>query len=257
MKKEVQIFLTAIMFFTRIPVGKNLPYHEGMLQQSARYFSWVGIIVGGFSACIFWLASYIFSTNLAIAFSMLASILLTGAFHEDGFADSCDAFGGGWNKEKILTIMKDSRLGTYGVIGLIGIITIKFLLLQSIQSLIHLPFFIASIIAAHSISRCMAVFTMQQLTYVQDIDSSKSKPLANRKLSWNEMFIALIGAFIPCVFLPTIFLLSIPLMIVVQYLAGFYFKKWIGGYTGDCLGATQQICEITFYIGILILLKFT
>jgi len=256
MKQEFRIFLTAVMFFTRIPVGKNLPYSENMLQQSARYFSWVGLLVGAFSAMIYWLSIDVFSTNLCIAFSILASILLTGAFHEDGFADCCDAFGGGWTKEKILTIMKDSRLGTYGVVGLIGIIGFKFLLLQSLQLTSSTLQLLTIIITAHSFSRLMAVFTMQQLQYVQDIDSSKSKPLANRKLSVLELTIAISGSFIGFLALPLIFTVTIPFVVITQYLAGLYFKKWIGGYTGDCLGATQQICEIVFYVAIIAITKF-
>ncbi len=99
---QIQVFLTAVMFFTRIPVPKNIDHSRYMLQRSARYFSWVGILVGAIGAVIFFLAAKIFSPALSIAFSMLATILTTGAFHEDGFADCCDAFGGGWTKEKIL-----------------------------------------------------------------------------------------------------------------------------------------------------------
>ncbi len=241
------------MFFTRIPVPKDLPYSTKTLQKSARYFSWIGILVGAVSAIVLFSFQFVFSSNLSIAFSMLSSILLTGAFHEDGFADSCDAFGGGYTKEKILTIMKDSRLGTYGVIGLIGVLGFKFLLLQQLFNTLSLHNILIVLIAAHATSRLMAVAVMQQYQYVQDIDASKSKPLANRKLTFVELSISILGALVVFCFLPFIFLLSFVSITIVTIFCGIFFKKWIGGYTGDCLGAVQQLTEITFYISCLLI----
>ena len=122
MKKEVHYFLTAILFFTRIPCPKWVDHSSEMLNKSNRYFSLVGILVGSIAALVYYLATFIFTLEVAIILSMVASVWTTGAFHEDGFADTCDGFGGGWTKEKILLIMKDSRLGTYGVIGLFAIL---------------------------------------------------------------------------------------------------------------------------------------
>lgn len=256
MKKEINIFLTALMFFTRIPVPPNIDHSHDMLQKAARYFSWVGLLVGAIGGCVFLLSSYAFSPALSLAFSMLATILTTGAFHEDGFADCCDAFGGGWTKSKILAIMKDSRLGTYGVVGLIVILGFKFLLIMELFGYQQPQKIALFMIAGHSISRIMAVSIMQQYEYVQDIDTSKSKPLADRKLTSKELTIAIIGSLITFVFLPPIFLITWIPVIFVRWYAGRYFKKWIGGYTGDCLGATQQICENTFYISVLLISKY-
>lgn len=250
---QLAVFFTALMFFTRIPVPKNIDHSRGMLQRSARYFSWVGILVGAIGAIVYFACAGFLSPSIAIAGSMLATILTTGAFHEDGFADCCDAFGGGWTKEKILTIMKDSRLGTYGVTGLIGILTFKFLFLQELAGKTDPKSVAIIIIAAHSISRLMSVSIMQFYSYVQDIDVSKSKPLADRKLTATEIMIALTGALIPFVFLPYRYCLAFLPTILACYLAGNYFKKWIGGYTGDCLGATQQITEIIFYLSVLLI----
>ncbi|MBC7651786.1 MAG: adenosylcobinamide-GDP ribazoletransferase [Deinococcales bacterium] len=255
MSLELTIFFTALMFLTRIPVPKNINHSSALLQKSARYFTWVGLLVGGIGCLVFFLSQQLFSTALCIAFSMLATILATGAFHEDGFADSCDAFGGGWAKENILTIMKDSRLGTYGVVGLIGILGFKFLLLQQLLTLINFSQFFSVMLAAHALSRLMAVAIMQQYQYVQDKDNSKSKPLANRKLTPAELIILVLGCLPPLLFLPPIFSLAILLMLIVMFFAGHYFFKWIGGYTGDCLGATQQVTELAFYAGIIIILK--
>lgn len=255
-KDQLAVFLTALMFFTRIPVPRNIDHSNTLLQRSARYFSWVGLLIGCIAAIVFLLSSQLLSPALAILFSMLAGILTTGAFHEDGFADCCDAFGGGWTKEKILLIMKDSRLGTFGVIGLTGILSFKFLLLGELFNKTSLTGMSLLMIAAHSSSRLMAVFIMQQYDYVQDIDLSKSKPLANRKLTTVEMTIAILGTVIPFLFLAPVYSLAIFPMLVVCRLAGQYFKKWIGGYTGDCLGATQQLTELFFYLGILLITQY-
>ena len=118
------------MFLTRIRVPKNIDHSPEYLQQAPRYFPVVGWIVGALSALVFLIFSRYISTDIGILAAMITGILVTGAFHEDGFADVCDGFGGGWTREKILLIMKDSRIGAYGAIGLIAILGSKFLLLE-------------------------------------------------------------------------------------------------------------------------------
>ena len=252
MKKELQIFLTAIMFFTRIPCPKWVNHNAEYLKKSSKYFSLVGIIVGCIGAFVFYGASFLFSTEIAIILSMTATIYVTGAFHEDGFADVCDAFGGGWTKEKILLIMKDSRLGTYGVIGLILILTVKFLALKEIP--IHIiPL---TIIAGHSVSRFIATTLIFTHPYVRDTDDSKAKPAA-KSITLSMVFISAIFGILPLVLFktPLIFLTLIPCYLAKAYL-GKKFKKWLGGQTGDCAGAVQQLSEVVFYLSALALWTF-
>jgi adenosylcobinamide-GDP ribazoletransferase len=128
MKKEIRIFFTALMYFTRIPVPKGIDHDPAWLQKAPKYFPLVGIVVGFGCALIFIVFARFASFGIGIIASMTAGLLITGAFHEDGFADVCDGFGGGWTKEKILLIMKDSRIGAFGAIGLIAILGSKFLL---------------------------------------------------------------------------------------------------------------------------------
>ena len=189
-------------------------------------------------------------------------MLLTGAFHEDGFADTCDAFGGGWTRQKILDIMKDSRLGTYGVMGLILLMTLKMALLYEFANINQftilsvLLFFIAS----HAVSRFNASTIVFTHEYARDSNDSKAKPVAEQT-SFINLLVGLIWTIIPVVFLAytvnnywTI-LIFVPTFLAKYFLAG-YFKKWIGGYTGDCLGATQQVAEIFSYLYIILLWKF-
>lgn len=252
MKKEIQIFLTAIMFFTRIPCPKWVDHSPEFLQKSAKYFSLVGIIVGSIGAIVFYGFSFLFSTEISLLLSMLSTIYVTGAFHEDGFADVCDGFGGGWTKEKILLIMKDSRLGTYGVSGLILILAIKFSALREIPIYL-IPL---TIISGHSVSRFIATTLIYTHPYVRDTDDSKAKPAA-KSITINMVIVSAIFGLAPLFFFktPLIFLTIIPCYLAKVYL-GAKFKKWIGGQTGDCAGAVQQLCEVVFYLSVITLWKF-
>ncbi|MDD7884891.1 adenosylcobinamide-GDP ribazoletransferase [Flavivirga sp. 57AJ16] len=252
MRKELQIFLTAILFFTRIPCPKWVDHNPEYLSKSAKYFSLVGIIVGGVSAAVFYGFSFILSTEIALLLSMVASIYTTGAFHEDGFADVCDGFGGGWTKEKILLIMKDSRLGTYGVIGLILILTVKFFALRDMP----LPFIPITIIVGHSLSRFIATTLIYTHPYVRDTKDSKAKPAA-KSITTGMLLISAVFGIAPILFFnkPLMFISIIPCYLAKVYL-GTKFKKWLGGQTGDCAGAVQQLCEVVFYLSVIALWKF-
>jgi adenosylcobinamide-GDP ribazoletransferase len=110
-KKEVHTFFAALLFFTRIPCPKNIEVSKEHFEKCSKYLPLIGWIVCGFSAFVYFGSSFILPQSIAILFSMLFSVLLTRGLHEDGLADVCDGFGGGWNKEKILSIMKDSATG--------------------------------------------------------------------------------------------------------------------------------------------------
>lgn len=251
MKKEITIFFTAMLFFTRIPCPKWIDHSSGNMQKSTKYFSLVGIIVGFFGALTYWSSSYILPQNIAILLSYIATIWITGAFHEDGFADVCDGFGGGWTKDKILAIMKDSLVGTYGIVGLICLFTLKFFTLSEINSQLLIV-----LIAGHSVSRCIASFILYLYPYARTDESSKSKAVASSfKLSY--LIVNIIIGILPLLFFKTywVFLALIP-PFLAMLLLGRFFNKWIGGQTGDCVGATQQISEVVFYLSLLGLWKF-
>ncbi|MFL1897345.1 adenosylcobinamide-GDP ribazoletransferase [Aquimarina sp. 2-A2] len=252
MKTQLHIFLTAVMFFTRIPCPKWVDHHPDYLKKSSRYFSLVGILVGAIGAIVFIGASFLFSTEIALLISMFSTIYATGAFHEDGFADVCDGFGGGWTKEKILLIMKDSRLGTYGTIGILLILAIKFSALRELPS-DQIPLLL---IAGHSLSRFIATTLIFTHPYVRDTDDSKAKPAA-KSMSANMLLISAVFGILPLLFFNQlwIFTVILPMYLSKMFLAA-KFKKWIGGQTGDCAGAVQQLSEVVFYLSVLVLWKF-
>jgi adenosylcobinamide-GDP ribazoletransferase len=264
MKKQLHIFFTALMFYTRIPCPKNIDHNPDYLNKASRYFPLIGWIVGGISFLAFYGASFLVSASAAIIIGMIAGILTTGAFHEDGFADVCDGFGGGWTKEKILLIMKDSAIGAYGAIGVVLLFLLKFQLLSELvtietitnqQSVLNILLFF---IAGHSISRLAAISIVFTHEYSREDATSKSKPIA-KSFSWKEVlgsfFFGLLPLLVLSYFQYQLLLVVIPVFLARYFLAR-YFQKWIDGYTGDCLGATQQVCEVIFYLSVIAIWKF-
>jgi adenosylcobinamide-GDP ribazoletransferase len=244
MRRELELFFTALGFFTRIPVPRWVPYSSERLNHASRYFPAAGWVVGGVCAALTYACSEIWPWPVALLVGMAASLLLTGAFHEDGLADSADGLGGGWEKAQVLTIMKDSRLGTYGAVALVTALAAKFATLHAMGA--HGA--ALALLAAHPFSRLCAVSLISAMDYVRDDVGAKAKPLAER-MSRGELLIAAVFGFLPL-------LLVGPRPAIAALVAGFvltiawarYLKRRIGGYTGDCLGAAQQIAEIGCYL---------
>lgn len=240
-KQQLELLFIAIAFFTRIPVPNNLDFSQQKLNQASRYFSLVGWLVGGICAMLYFILSSLLPNDIAILGSMLVSVLLTGSFHEDGLADTCDGFGGGWEKQQKLSIMKDSRLGTYGVVAIWMVLTFKYMTLVQIESVV------ISLLVAHVLSRALATAMIFNLPYVSDEETSKVKPLAEL-LSAKELFTNLgIAALSLLLVLEMIFPLLIALVVIYFTLRTLYLKQ-IGGFTGDTLGAAQQISEVGIYL---------
>ncbi|MDQ5905436.1 MAG: adenosylcobinamide-GDP ribazoletransferase [Pseudomonadota bacterium] len=243
--RELEYFFGAVRFFTRLPVPGWVGHSAEALNHSARYFTLVGLIVGLIGALVFALTSFFFPKTLAVLLAMAATILITGAFHEDGWADMVDGFGGGWTRERTLEIMKDSRIGSYGAIALVLLLLAKFMALVELDMLLIAP----ALIAGHALSRLCATSVMHFLDYARD--EGKAKPLATR-ISLGELAVAGFFGLIALVLLPP---LSVITGVLLAAAATAYltrkFHRRLGGYTGDCLGATQQLAEVAFYLGLL------
>jgi len=252
LQQEAANFFAAVRFFTRLPVPAWVGHSSDQLNRAARWFPAVGILVGAIGASITLAAAALWPPQIAVLLGMAATLVATGAFHEDGLADSIDGFGGGWTRADVLAIMKDSRIGSYGAIGIGLALLLKFSLLSALLGAVPpAPTFVAVLIAGHSVSRFAAVTLIGFLDYARDDDSSKSKPLATR-MGAGELALAALCGLAPCLFLPLPqTAVAIGLATLVTLLAARYFVKRIGGYTGDCLGATQQLAEIAFYLGLL------
>ena len=256
MKQQIRLFFTALLFYTRIPCPSWVDHSEESLNEATKYFPLIGWIVGGASGMLIYLSTFILPVEIAVIIGMATGILITGAFHEDGFADVCDGFGGGWTREKILSIMKDSLLGTFGVVGLILILAIKFYSLRELAIRTEGVEIIFISILAHSLSRGTSLLMIYTDSYTRDTNDSKVKPIA-KQMKTGDFLFGTIVAVIPLMFFELYFFsgVIVALLLLKTYLS-YYFKKWIGGYTGDCLGAAQQIAEILIYLFIIIQWSF-
>lgn len=256
LKYQWYLWLLALSFFTRIPV--KLPTHlsnemlRGMLHHASRYFALVGFVIGLSSAAVYFFAQIIFPEHISIIMTMAFGLLLTGAFHEDGWADVWDGFGGGWSLEQKLNIMKDSRLGTYGASALFFILLIKFFSLYELADYSNgLP--IIALVVAHTLSRVVATSLIADMPYVAEDATSKVKPLA-QQLSANGLLCLLAtGLVVALLCLPWVVVVKLSIVLLItRSLIKLWFNKQLGGYTGDCLGAAQQLTEVVIYLSFIV-----
>jgi adenosylcobinamide-GDP ribazoletransferase len=247
-QREVRVFWTAVGYFTRVPVPRWVGYDAVWLQATPRYFPVVGALVGGVGAAVWWAAARVLPGPIAILLSMAATILLTGAFHEDGFADVCDGFGGGWEKSQVLAIMKDSRVGAFGAIGVTLMLGLK------AATLVYVPgnYVAGALIAGHAMSRWAAATMLLTHVYAREDAMTKAKPIATR-LGAGALLVATIFGLAPLALLPLRCVWALLPLGLVRWVMARWFVRRIGGYTGDCLGALQQVGEVVFYLTIVAL----
>jgi len=249
--RELRLFFIALQFLTRVPVPRGVGFEPDWLNRSARHFPAVGLCVGAVSAGVLVLAGLVFPPAVAVGLAMAASVLLTGGFHEDGFADTCDALGGAVGRERALAIMKDSRIGAYGAIGLVLMLGLKAATLVSLPLVAAVP----ALLLAHTASRAAAVMLMRVLPYAGDVVQAKAKPMAQR-IGTSEMLVALTWVALVSAALACYAPLQAPaaLAALVLGLVGTvgcarWLRRRLGGYTGDALGATQQLTELLMLLG--------
>jgi adenosylcobinamide-GDP ribazoletransferase len=259
----IRHFLIAIQFFTRIPIDGRLAHWVGfspaMLRASAAHFPGVGWVIGGLTALVFWGLVQVLPVQpaapwLAAVLSTAFSVWLTGAFHEDGLADTADGLGGSVSRERALDIMKDSRIGSYGAIALVLALITKVLLLGLLVQAAGAQQAAWALFAAHVSSRLMPLFVIRTLPHVGDTAQSKSKPLAESistagllaGLAWWAAAMALVGWMAPGMpWLPAVMGALVGLAWMWRLL-----QQRLQGFTGDGLGATQQLSELLFYLGL-------
>ena len=248
---QLRLFFIALQFFTRIQIPRWVGFEERWLQHASRYFPAVGIVVALVTALVYIIASLLWTQSIAVLLSTIAGIYLTGAFHEDGFADTCDGFGGGLTSERVLEIMKDSRIGAYGAIGIGLMLALKWMVLSSLPS----PAVVAALLIAHPVSRLAAISLVWRMDYAKA--NGRAKPMG-QEMSSGEFCIATVTTLLPIAILcltGLMPLLAVIAGILFAALASFWlarlFQRRIAGYTGDCLGAVQQTAEVAFYLGVL------
>ncbi len=254
-------YLLAVQFFTRIPITGRLAgwvgFSPAMLRASAAHLPGVGWIAAGVAAGVYAALHLALAPNplgpaVAAVFCTVATVLLTGGFHEDGLADVADGLGGSHDRERALDIMKDSRVGAFGAMALVLALLAKVSLLAALGA--HsLAAALAALVGGHVLSRLWPLFIVRSLPHVGDTARSKSKPLADQitpgalvvAMLWCLAPLALAGQWGSTASLAAAFTLSA----LAAAWMGRWFARRLQGFTGDCLGATQQIGEIGFYLG--------
>ena len=243
---EIRLLLTAVQYFTRIRVPAWVGHAQEQLAGAVRYFPVVGLIVGASGAATLWLAAQVLPAPLPAILATVVTVLMTGAIHEDGLADTCDGLGGGATRERALEIMKDPRIGVFGALALILMLLLKIATL----SLMPLWAAMAALVAAHAFSRFCAVLVIFAGRYVGSADRSRSAPVVERVKIGDVIIAALFG--LPALALcgPRVIGAIAVALVLVAVLWRWCVQR-IGGYTGDTLGATQQVAEMGCYVALL------
>jgi adenosylcobinamide-GDP ribazoletransferase len=250
---ELRLMFVALQFFTRLPMPAWVGWQEAWLNQCARYFPLIGSFVGLAGGLALWLFAQVWPLPLAVVLATVFTLVMTGAFHEDGLADTFDGLGGHVSRERALEIMKDSRLGTYGAVALGLVLAAKVLALSSLGTAFEAA---VAMLVAHTGSRAVSVALIGSLPYAGDPEAAKAKPLAQQ-----------VGA--PSVVLALLWALGVAAFVAWQgwldpravfcavsagALAGSLMARWLwrrlGGYTGDTLGAAQQLSEVAVYLAL-------
>jgi adenosylcobinamide-GDP ribazoletransferase len=240
--------LAAFIFFTRLPFWRVKEVPSECFKHVVPYWPWVGWLTGSVMAMVLALGSLVMPVSLAWIWAIVTRLLITGALHEDGLADFFDGFGGGTTRERTLAIMKDSHIGTYGVIGLI----IYFLLMLELR---HLPvsMLCTLILCGDCWGKLCASQLINFLPYARKEEDSKAKVIYNR-MSSKELFICIMGGTLPLWLLPLSLWGALVAPCLVLAFLILLMKRRLQGYTGDCCGATFLMCEMAFYLSALILI---
>jgi adenosylcobinamide-GDP ribazoletransferase len=242
--------LNAIRFLTivRVPDTASATAPD-WLARAMKYFPLVGAGIGLCSAIVLLIANEFWSPVISALLAVAASIVLTSALHEDGLADTADSFGGGWTIEKRLAIMKDSRIGSYGALALgLG-------LALRVAAIADLPMWAgpAALIAAHAAARAAPAWVMNRLHYAGETAAMKVS-YAEAPVRRNELLFALVIMLLAALPLALISLTSVAIGLLcgatLAALLAIWSRRLLGGYTGDVLGAIEQLFQIGFLLGV-------
>ncbi len=241
--------LAAIMMFTRLPLWRIVNVDKRYFTDVIKYWPIVGFLTGATTGGVLWVAAQFVPLEVACVLAIIARILLTGALHEDGLADFFDGFGGGNSKEKILAIMKESHIGCYGTIGLVLYFMLYYSLLSSFDPAMVFPI----VIAADCFSKLCTAVMINTLPYARKEEESKIKLVYSKV---RTLIFVLVGVItlVPFFFLKDAsFCFAMIPAVVTAIGLRFFLKLKIGGYTGDCCGASVLIIEQVFYLSVLVI----
>jgi len=246
-RREGRLALVALQFLTRVPVPAWRDWDDAWLNDCVRHFPLVGLFVGGCGALVLWVAVLLWPPAVAAVLAIAATAWITGAFHEDGLADTFDALGGHVPREKALAILKDPRIGSYGALALVVVTLARVAALAAIAAVdVHAA--MLALALAHALGRVAPVLVMARLPYAGDLEHARAKPLATAvrpvnlalALGWGALFAAMAEWWTGS----GRALVALAAALLVALLMMRWLRTRLGGYTGDTLGASEQLAEL-------------
>jgi adenosylcobinamide-GDP ribazoletransferase len=260
--RSARSLVLAVQYFTRVPIPAALARWTGFSAELQRaglaHFPGVGWGVAAVAALCYGAAMLLLpqaalTPVVGAVMSTIATVLLTGALHEDGLADAADGLGGTPDRERALDIMKDSRMGAYGVLALVLALLLKIGLLGLIGSVAGWPGAVAALLGAHVVSRALALVIVATLPHIGVAATSKSLQVASR-IEWRGLAVAALWcapalAIVAALASPALCIAAVAVSVAMLLWVRCLLARRLQGFTGDCLGAAQQLCEVAFYLG--------
>lgn len=240
--QHINRYWIAQMFLTRLPVPKSSRWSEQALAESTAYFPVVGVVIGLLAAAVFHLGQWLWSTEVAAVIAIAAAIIATGAFHEDGLADSADGIGGAFELEKKLAIMRDSRVGTYGSVTLLLVVSAKVFALVTIDP----AQVTAALVTAHCVARWTPLPLIACNRYLRE--DGTGKPFAATVNTQRLLVASGIASVVTLICAQWFAFIVIPCAVAFVLLAQWYLRHKLGGITGDVLGAVNSLTELLIYL---------
>lgn len=243
MKRQLMLFLVAVQFLTKLPVPWTRGLPPDSLAEAAHFFPVVGGIVGVGAVALNQLLVPCAERSVIVVVILFYFVMITGGLHEDGLADAADGFGGGWTKDQVLTIMRDSRVGSFGVLAIVLGLLARFVFLTSLPA----QSFSGVLVAGQVLSRWTALPLAQWLPPARD-NRGQGARVAQRMTAVSVGIGTVLTVGIVVATTGSAALWTIGVAAVVIGLSGAYYRRRIDGVTGDCLGATNQLTEIAVYL---------
>lgn len=242
----------ALIFFTRLPFWRLHQPPKACYETVVEHWPLVGWLTGGVMAATLYGASMVLPYQVAVLVAIVMRLLLTGALHEDGLADFLDGFGGGGNnRQRILDIMKDSHIGTYGVIGLVLYLLLLFFCLSSMS----LEMAALAILAADPYAKMLTAQLVSMMPYARREEEAKAKVIYRKITLVSGVSLAVqgllpIGLFVWYMGIVWEALIFIPAL--VMYFLYLLIWRRLHGYTGDCCGAVCLMVELSVYLTLMV-----
>jgi len=242
MRRFVNHFLSALGFLTRLPVPRHVHEMPDALADSVVFFPLVGLLVGAGAIALNHAFSRFVAHEVVVVVVLVFLVAITGGFHEDALADAADGFGGGWGKEQVLKIMHDSRVGSFGALAIALALMARFVFLSNLPPQLFDNYLLAGQVTCRWTALPLAFF----LAPPQE-QSGQGARIARKITIFSLVAGTLLTAAILAVALRMKALWVGLAALLMTGLSGAYYWRRIGGVTGDCLGATNQLTEVAVY----------